>query len=80
MPCWELFEEQDEGFRNKILGTLPRIAVEAGARMGWDRYIGANGQFVGMHSFGASGPWKDVYKHFHITAEAVAEAAKKALG
>ena len=77
MPCWDLFEEQDEGFRNKVLGTLPRIAVEAGARLGWDRYIGANGQFIGMHSFGASGPWKDVYKHFNITAEAVAEAAKK---
>jgi transketolase len=79
MPCWELFEEQDQGLRNKVLGELPRIAVEAGARQGWDRYIGANGLFVGMHSFGASGPWKDVYKHFNITAEAVAEAAKKAL-
>jgi len=79
MPCWDLFEEQDQGMRNKVLGELPRIAVEAGARLGWDRYIGANGQFIGMHSFGASGPWKDVYKHFNITAEAVAGAAKKAL-
>jgi len=79
MPCWDLFEEQDEGFRNKVLGALPRIAIEAGARMGWDRYIGADGEFVGMHSFGASGPYKDVYKHFNITAEATAEAAKKAL-
>ena len=79
MPCWSLFEEQDEGFRKKLLGTLPRIAVEAGAQMGWDRYIGPNGAFVGMHSFGSSGPFKDVYKHFNITAEAVAEAAKKAL-
>ncbi len=79
MPCWSLFEEQDEGFRKKLLGTLPRIAVEAAAQMGWDRYIGPNGAFVGMHSFGSSGPFKDVYKHFNITAEAVAEAAKKAL-
>ena len=79
MPCWDLFEEQDQGFRNKLLGELPRIAIEAGARLGWDRYIGAGGEFVGMHSFGASGPWKDVYKHFNITAEATAEAAKKAL-
>jgi transketolase len=80
MPCWALFEEQDAGFRKKLLGDLPRIAVEAGAGMGWDRYIGANGAFIGMESFGSSGPWKDVYKHFDITAEAVAGAAKKALG
>jgi transketolase len=79
MPCWSLFEEQDEGFRKKLLGSLPRIAVEAGAQMGWDRYIGERGAFVGMHSFGSSGPFKDVYKHFNITAEAVADAAKKAL-
>ena len=79
MPCWSLFEEQDEGFRKKLLGSLPRIAVEAGAQQGWDRYIGDNGAFIGMHSFGSSGPFKDVYKHFNITAEAVAEAAKKAL-
>jgi transketolase len=80
MPCWELFEEQDEGFREKVLGDLPRVAIEAGARLGWDRYSGADGQFVGMHSFGASGPWKDVYQHFNITAAAAAEAARKALG
>ncbi len=79
MPCWDLFEEQDEGFRSKVLGALPRVAIEAGARLGWDRYIGADGQFIGMHSFGASGPWKDVYKHFNITAEATVDAVKKAL-
>jgi transketolase len=77
MPCWDLFEEQDEGYRNKVLGSLPRLAIEAGARLGWDRYIGADGPFIGMHSFGASGPVKDVYKHFNITAEATAAAAKK---
>jgi transketolase len=80
MPCWDLFEEQDQGFRNRVLGDLPRIAIEAGARLGWDRYIGADGAFIGMHSFGASGPWKDVYQHFNITAGAAAEAAKKVLG
>ena len=79
MPCWDLFEEQDEAWRKKLLGTLPRVAVEAAASFGWDRYIGPNGAFVGMHSFGASGPYKDVYKHFNITPEAVAEAAKKIL-
>ena len=79
MPCWDLFEEQDEAWRKKLLGGLPRIAVEAAASFGWDRYIGPNGAFVGMHGFGASGPYKDVYQHFNITAEAVAEAAKKIL-
>ena len=79
MPCWDLFEEQDEAWRKKLLGGLPRVAVEAAASFGWDRYIGPNGAFVGMHGFGASGPYKDVYQHFNITAEAVAEAAKKIL-
>ena len=59
-------------------GTV-KVAVEAGVRLGWDRYIGPKGAFIGMHSFGASGPYKDVYKHFGITPEAVADAAKKAL-
>jgi transketolase len=80
MPCWDLFEEQDQAWRRQLLGSLPRVAVEAAAPLGWDRYIGPDGGFVGMHSFGASGPYKDVYKHFNITPEAVADAAKKALG
>ncbi len=79
MPCWSLFEEQDEAFRQNVLGSLPRIAIEAGGQMGWDRYMGAGGAFVGMHSFGASGPFKEVYKHFGITPEAAADAARKAL-
>jgi len=79
MPCWDLFEEQDEAWRKQLLGTLPRVAIEAAAPFGWDRYIGADGGFVGMHSFGASGPYKDVYKHFNITPEAAADAAKKLL-
>ena len=79
MPCWDLFEEQDAAWRKSLLGNLPRVAVEAAAAMGWDRYIGPDGAFVGMHGFGASGPVKDVYKHFNITPEAVAEAAKTLL-
>src|SRR6185312_12895072 len=80
MPCWELFEEQSETYRDSVLGPgTVKVAVEAAAQMGWDRYIGPNGAFVGMHSFGASAPYKDVYKHFHITPEAVVEAAKAAL-
>ena len=58
MPCWELFEEQAEDYRDKVLGPgTVKVAIEAAAREGWDRYIGAeHGAFIGMHSFGASGP------------------------
>ena len=79
MPCWSLFEQQDATYRDAVLGkgTL-RVGIEAGVREGWDRYIG-DGPFIGMKSFGASAPYKDVYKHFGITAEAAADAAKKAL-
>ncbi|MEP6830135.1 MAG: transketolase C-terminal domain-containing protein, partial [Rhizomicrobium sp.] len=80
MPCWALFEEQDEQYRKKVLGPgTVKIAIEAAIQQGWDRYIGAAGAFVGMHSFGSSGPAKDVYRHFHISPEAAVEAAKKAL-
>ncbi|GAA4532456.1 transketolase [Chelativorans composti] len=75
MPCWELFEEQDEDYQRSVLGTAPRIAVEAAARLGWDRWIAGNGDFVGMNGFGASAPAGDLYRHFGITAEAVAERA-----
>jgi transketolase len=80
MPCWALFEEQDETYRESVLGPgTVRVAVEAAVREGWDRYIGPRGAFVGMSSFGASAPYKDVYRHFHITPEAVADAARSAL-
>jgi transketolase len=80
MPCWALFEEQSPQYRDKVLGPgTVKVAIEAGVRQGWDRYIGADGGFIGMHSFGSSGPAKDVYKHFHITPGAAAEAAKTAL-
>ena len=79
LPCWSLFEEQDQAWRSALLGDLPRIAIEAAAPFGWDRYIGGGGKFVGMQGFGASGPAKDVYKHFNITPEAAAEAAKAVL-
>ena len=80
MPCWALFEEQSDQYRQSVLGPgTVKIAIEAAVRQGWDRYIGADGIFIGMHSFGSSGPAKDVYRHFNITPEAVVEAAKKAL-
>jgi transketolase len=80
MPSWELFEAQSATYRESVLGPgTIKIAIEAGVRLGWDRYIGSGGGFIGMHSFGASGPYKDVYAHFGITPEAAADAAKKAL-
>ncbi|RWQ84603.1 MAG: transketolase [Mesorhizobium sp.] len=77
MPCWELFEEQDADYRKSVLGSAPRVAVEAAARLGWDRWIGDTGAFVGMAGFGASAPAPDLYRHFDITPEAVAAAALK---
>jgi transketolase len=80
MPCWELFEQQSETYRETVLGPgTVKVGIEAAVRFGWDRYIGSTGAFVGMRSFGASGPYKDVYKHFGITPEAAAQAAKRAL-
>ncbi len=80
MPCWGLFEQQSETYREAVLGKgTVKIAVEAAVREGWDRYVGSHGRFVGMHGFGASGPYKNVYKHFAITPEAAADAARQAL-
>ena len=76
MPCWELFERQSEDYRRLVLGTAPRVGVEAALRFGWDRWLGERSAFVGMKGFGASAPAPDLYKHFGITAEAVAAAAK----
>jgi transketolase len=77
MPSWDLFETQDAAYQNAVLGDAPRIAVEAAARLGWDRWIGGNGSFIGMKSFGASAPAADLYRHFGITTDAiVAEAVR----
>ncbi|BDA82866.1 transketolase [Aureimonas sp. SA4125] len=77
MPSWELFAEQDETYRASVLGTAPRIAVEAAARFGWDRWIGDTGRFIGMNSFGASAPAPLLYEHFGITADAILSAGKE---
>ncbi len=80
MPCWELFEAQDDAYRRAVLGQAPRIGVEAAARLGWDRWIGERGRFIGMNGFGASAPAEDLYRHFGITAEAITAAARTLLG
>ena len=77
MPCWELFEAQDDAYRASVLGTAPRVGVEAAARLGWDRWLGEKGAFVGMQGFGASAPAPKLYENFGITAEAVADAARR---
>ncbi|MEI8277065.1 MAG: transketolase [Hyphomicrobiales bacterium] len=81
VPCFELFAAQPEAARRAVIGDAAvKIGVEAGVRQGWDAIIGNDGAFVGMNSFGASAPFKELYKKFGITAEAVAEAAIKKLG
>jgi transketolase len=81
VPSFELFRELAAAERQKVLGDAPaRVAVEAAVRQGWDEIIGSDGAFVGMATFGASAPYKDLYKQFGITAEKVAEAALTKLG
>jgi transketolase len=76
LPCWELFEEQPEEYRRSVLGSgSVRIGIEAAGPMGWERYLGPDGVFIGMQGYGASAPFKDLYKHFGITAEAAVEVA-----
>jgi transketolase len=72
----ELLFAAPEAARRAAVGDAPvKVAVEAAVRQGWDEIIGANGVFVGMSTFGASAPYKELYKHFGITAEKIAEAA-----
>jgi transketolase len=81
MPCRLRFEEQETAYKQAVLGpeSVARVAVEAAVELGWERYLGFHGKFVGMHSFGASGKIGDVYAKFDITADAVVRAAKSAL-
>ena len=80
MPCWKLFEAQPPHYREEVLGPGSlRIAIEAGVQLGWERWIGSEGAFIGMRGFGASAPCKDLYAHFGITPDAVVEAVKARL-
>jgi transketolase len=80
MPCRLLFEQQDPAYKKSVLGgSRARVAVEAAVELGWERYIGLEGRFVGMHSFGTSGKIADVYKKFDINADAVVRAARETL-
>ena len=79
MPCWELFEKTPREYQDAVLGSAPRVAVEAGVRFGWDRWLGDLGAFIGMEGFGASAPGEALFPHFGITPERVAEAARSLL-
>jgi transketolase len=79
-PCWDLFDKQSAAYRASTIGNAKvRVAVEAGVKLGWERFIGEDGVFVGMTGFGASAPYERLYREFGITAEATAAAAEKAL-
>jgi transketolase len=81
VPCFELFRAIPAAERRRIVGRAKvKVAVEAAVRQGWDEIIGSDGAFVGMTSFGASAPYKELYKHFGITPEKVAAAALSGLG
>jgi transketolase len=79
MPCMDTFTHADEAYREQVLprACRARIAVEAASPLGWDKWIGEEGAFVGMETFGESGPAKDVYEHFGITAARVAELGRE---
>ena len=80
MPCRELFDLQEAGYREQIIRPeTVRVALEAAVGLGWERYIGDNGGFVGLTTFGASAPAADLYRHFGVTPEAVAAAARERL-
>jgi transketolase len=77
MPCCELFDRQPEEYRRAVLGSVPRIAIEAGSTFGWHKYVGDNGAVLGIDSFGASGKGNEVYAHFGLTVENVVKTVQK---
>jgi len=80
MPCMELFRSQDTAYQNGILGSAPRIVIEAAMQQSWDWMLGPTDGFIGMNGFGASAPINDLYAHFGITKDAVVAAARQRLG
>ncbi len=77
MPCWELFASQPDSYRKTVLGSAPRIGVEAAIGMGWERWLGDSGTFIGMTGFGASAPAPKLFEHFGITPTHIVATAKK---
>ena len=79
MPSWELFEQQDEAYRESVLPSdiKARVSVEKASRFGWERYVGLEGDRIGMRTFGASAPLKELQKKFGFTVDAVVSAARE---
>jgi transketolase len=82
MPSWDLFERQDQSYRDEVLSpeVTARVAVEMASTFGWSKYAGAKGRIIGMKTFGASAPLKDLQKKFGFTTDAVLQAARELLG
>ncbi|MEM8627027.1 MAG: transketolase [Pseudomonadota bacterium] len=76
MPCMELFKAQTQAVQDEVLGTAPRLAIEAGVAQGWHEWLGANGAFIGVETFGLSGPYKEVYARFGLTPGNIAQTAR----
>ena len=81
MPCLELFEEQSAGYRNEVLppSVSPRLAIEAGVRQGWDRYVGPNGDVISLDRFGASAPGEVALKNLGFNVDSVLKRARALL-
>jgi transketolase len=81
LPSWEIFDRQDESYRDEVLppSVRARVAVEQASPLGWERYVGIEGEVIAMHGFGASAPFSDLRVHFGFTPEAVIEAARRQL-
>lgn len=81
MPCWELFEQQPKQYKESVLpsSVRARVGIEAGVRLGWDKWLGTEGKFVGVEKFGISGPAKEVFEEFGINAENVIKSAKESM-
>ena len=79
MPCTELFDAQPISYQEDVLGSAPRIAIEAASKFGWEKYVGLQGDIIGMDGFGASGPAGELYKYFGITKEEIIDSVKNCL-
>jgi transketolase len=80
LPCWELFFEQPVEYRNDVLGSAPRVSVEAGATFGWERIVGQDGLSIGIDHFGASAPAEVLGDRYGFTAESVADRSRRLIG
>ena len=82
MPSWDIFEHQTQEYRDSVLppDVTARVAVEQASTLGWERYVGGSGRIIGMKTFGASAPLKELQRKFHFEPERVTEIAKETLG